>query len=102
VASTSLGTADWPGTTVIDSDLAGAVTKLKEQPGRPILAVGSSGLAQTLMQHRLVDEYQLWLHPVVLGSGKRLFRDGGPDIRLRLVDSKTTATGLVILTYKPE
>jgi dihydrofolate reductase len=100
VASTTLDGADWQPTTVLTRDLAGEVAKLKAAPGRPILVVGSAGLAQTLMRHGLVDEYQLWLHPVVLGGGKRLFRDGGPPATLRLVDSRTTASGLVILTYQ--
>lgn len=100
VASTTLSEAKWEGTTLIKTDLPGEVAKLKEQPGKPIIVVGSSELAQGLMQHGLVDEYQLWVHPVVLGSGKRLFRDGGPTTQLQLVDSRTTVTGLVILTYE--
>ena len=87
---------------VIKSDVAEEVARLKEQPGRDILVVGSSGLAQTLMQHDLVDEYRLWLHPVVLGRGKRLFSEGAPTTTLRLVDTKTTSSGLVILTYEPD
>ena len=101
VASTTLEEVQWDGTTVIKSDVAEEVAKLKEQPGRDILVVGSSGLAQTLMQTNLVDEYRLWLHPIILGSGKRLFRDGGPTTTLRLVDTKTLSSGLVILTYEP-
>ena len=53
------------------------------------------------MEHRLVDEYQLWLHPVVLGGGKRLFGDGSPHVTMRLVDSRTSPSGLVILNYEP-
>ena len=102
VASTTLNDAEWDGTEVIKSDVAKEVAKLKEQPGRDILVVGSSGLTQTLMHHDLVDEYRLWLHPVVLGSGKRLFREGAPATTLRLVDSKTTGSSLVILTYEPD
>jgi dihydrofolate reductase len=101
VASTTLKTTDWKGTTLISGDVATEVAKLKEQPGKPILVVGSSALAQTLMEHGLVDVYQLWLHPVVLGNGKRLFRDGGPRTPLRLVDTRATGLGLVILTYEP-
>lgn len=101
VVSTSLTDARWNATTVIKGDIAAEVAKLKEQPGTGILVVGSSALAQTLMRHNLVDEYHLWIHPVVLGSGKRLFRDGGPTTTLRLVDTKATSSGLVILTYEP-
>src|SRR5262245_3983140 len=101
VVSTTLTEASWKGTTVIKSDVAASVAKLKQQLGKPIFVVGSSQLAQTLVQHNLVDEYQLWVHPIVLGSGKRLFREGSPTTTLKLVDSKTTTSGLVILTYEP-
>ncbi len=101
VVSTTLNEVGWDGTAVIKSDVAEEVAKLKEQPGRDILVVGSSGLAQTLMQQGLVDEYRLWVHPIVLGSGKRLFREGGPTTTLRLVNTKTASSGLVILTYEP-
>ncbi len=102
MVSTTLREAAWPGTTVLTGDVAGEVAKLKQEPGDPVLVIGSSKLVQTLLAHDLVDEYQLWLHPVVLGSGKRLFddRDGNP-VDLRLVDSTTTSSGLVILTYQP-
>jgi len=82
-------------------DVPGQVARLREQPGQPILLMGSSALAQSLMAEGLVDEYQLWVHPVVLGGGKKLFRDGGPVISLRLAGSTTTAGGLVILSYEP-
>jgi dihydrofolate reductase len=101
VASATLKEATWEGTTII-RDVAAEVPRIKSRPGRPIFVMGSSGLAQTLMAHRLVDEYQLWLHPVVIGRGKRLFREGGPGAQLRLVDSRTSAGGLVILTYEPQ
>jgi dihydrofolate reductase len=102
VASSTLTDAEWDGTTLVKGDVAEEVARLKEQPGKDILLVGSSGLAQTLIKHDLVGEYQLWLHPVVLGSGKRLFRDGGPATNLKLVDSRTAVSGLVILTYEPD
>jgi dihydrofolate reductase len=76
-----------------------AVADLKRQPGKPLVVVGSGQLARSLLDADLVDEYRLWLHPVVLGSGKRLFRDGGPPATFRLADSTTTGGGLVILTY---
>src|SRR3989442_14221742 len=100
-ASTTLQRAGWKGTTVI-RDVPTDIARLKTQPGRPILVMGSSGLAQTLLAYKLVDEYQLWLHPVVLGSGKKLFRDGGPAITMNLVESRTSTGGLVILTYEPQ
>ena len=101
VASRTLDRADWNGTTII-RDIPADVPRLKSQPGKPIFVMGSSGLAQTLMENRLIDEYQLWLHPVVLGRGKRLFREGGPAAQMRLVDTRTTAAGLVILSYEPK
>jgi dihydrofolate reductase len=101
VASRTLDRADWNGTTII-RDIATEVPRLKSQPGKPIFVMGSSGLSQTLMADRLIDEYQLWLHPVVLGRGKRLFREGGPAAQMRLVDTRTTAAGLVILSYEPK
>src|SRR5262245_45969778 len=76
-------------TTVI-RDATREVARLKQQPGKPIFVLGSSNLVQTLVEHALVDEYQLWLHPVVIGEGKKLFRDGGPRRALTLVDSRTT------------
>jgi dihydrofolate reductase len=103
VASTTLRDPTWAGTTVLTGDVAEQVAKLKQEPGDPILVIGSASLAQTLLAHDLVDEYQLWLHPVVLGSGKRLFdhhdRHRGP-VELRFVDSTVTGAGLVILTYE--
>jgi dihydrofolate reductase len=100
VASATLEEPAWEGTTVL-RDVPGEVAKLREQPGGQILLMGSSALTQSLMAHGLVDEYQLWVHPLVLGGGKKLFRDGGPAISLRLADSTTTPGGLVILTYRP-
>ncbi len=102
VASTTLKKVEWNNSTLIKGNLAEEVTKLKQQPGSGILSVTGSGkLAQTLMQHDLVDEYDLWIHPLVLGSGKRLFEGGIVPINLKLVDTKTTGSGIVVLTYQP-
>jgi dihydrofolate reductase len=98
VVSRTLETAGWPGTTVI-RNVPREVASLKHGSGRPIFLVGSSDLARTLIANDLVDEYELWLHPVVLGTGKRLFPDDAPKSDLRLVESRTTGAGLVILTY---
>jgi dihydrofolate reductase len=78
-----------------------AVAKLKEQAGKDIVVLGSGGLLQSLMLHGLVDRYLLMIHPLVLGSGRRLFLDGGPPVALRLVDNVTTTTGVMIATYQP-
>jgi dihydrofolate reductase len=99
VASRTLAEPAWEGTIVIH-DVPAEIAGLKERPGRPIFVLGSSQLAQSLADHGLVDEYRLWMHPIVLGSGKRLFREGGPRTELELVDSRTTAGGLVMLTYR--
>jgi dihydrofolate reductase len=100
VASRTLSGPEWPGTTVI-RDVERDVRELKREADRPILVLGSSGLAQSLAEAGLVDQYELWLHPVALGHGKKLFRDRGPRLDLRLSDSRTTAGGLVILSYEP-
>ena len=101
VVSATLGEAAWPGTTVLTGDVAGQVVKLKQEPGGPVLVLGSSQLVPALLAHDLVDEYQRWLHPVVLGGGKRVFNGSrGNRLDLRLVDSTTTSSGLVILTYQ--
>ena len=101
VVFTTLTEAGWTGTTVIKRDVAEVVAELKQHPGKRIFVLGSSALAQTLLRHSLVDEYQLWGHPIILGSGKRLFGEGSPTTALKLVDSRTTTSGLVILTYEP-
>jgi dihydrofolate reductase len=102
VASTTLRQeqATWAGTTILKGDIATEVTRLKEQPGRPILVTGSARLVLTLQRHDLIDEYRLWLHPVVLGGGKRLFADGAAPVGFRLVDGTTTSGGLALLTYE--
>ena len=101
VASTTLPPEQiaWAGTTILKGDVATEVTRLKEQPGRPILVTGSARLVQSLQRHDLIDEYRLWLHPVVLGGGKRLFADGAAPVGFRLVDGMTTSGGLALLTY---
>ena len=78
-----------------------AVATLKEQPGGDLVVLGSGELVASLMRHDLVDEYVLLIHPLVLGSGRRLFPEGGSPAALRLVDTKTTTTGVVIATYRP-
>lgn len=100
VASRTLKEPSWSGTTVLRGDVAARVAALKAQPGKDILVLGSVGLTQTLMAHDLVDEYRLSVHPVVLGTGKRLFRQGPDTVALSLVDTRMTASGLVLLTYR--
>lgn len=102
VASRTLEHVEWEHTTLIRGDVAEAVADLKRQPGGNIGVLGSGDLVQTLIEHDLVDEYSLTISPIVLGSGKRLFRDRAEALRLRLVGSKTTTTGNVMLTYRRE
>jgi dihydrofolate reductase len=101
VASRTLERAEWQNSTVIRGDVVEAVRELKEQPGKNISVLGSGDLAQTLMANDLVDEYSLSIFPIVLGSGKRLFRDADQVKKLRLVDSRPTTTGGLMLTYEP-
>ncbi len=101
VVSTTLDELEWSNSTLIRENVAEEVSKLKEQPGQDILVAGSAKLVDTLRQDDLVDEYRLMVHPVVLGSGKRLFRDGSDTTGLRLVDAKTFGSGVVVLTYEP-
>ena len=89
----------WNNSTVLKGDAAETVKELKEQPGEDIGVMGSGELVQSLIRHRLVDEYLLMIHPLVLGSGRRLLPDGVHS-SLRLVDSVTTTTGVVIATYR--
>jgi len=103
VASTTLDKVEWNNSTLIKGNVAEEVAKIKQQLGSGMISVTGSGkLAQTLIKHNLVDEYVLWIHPVVLGSGKRLFEDGILPTNLELVDTKTTGSGVVILTYQPD
>jgi dihydrofolate reductase len=94
----------WQNSTLLEgdaADAADAVARLREQPGKDLVVLGSGELAQSLMRRNLVDEYVLLIHPLVLGSGRRLFADGGSIAALRLTDIKTTTTGVVIARYQP-
>ncbi|HEY9351083.1 MAG TPA: dihydrofolate reductase family protein [Acidothermales bacterium] len=101
VASRTLRSVDWQNSTLLEGDVAKEVAKLKQQPGGNIAVLGSGTLVQTLIENDLVDEFTLTVSPIVIGSGKRLFRDSADVKKLKLVDSKTTTTGSVILTYEP-
>jgi len=92
----------WVNSTLLQGDAVDAVAALREQPGDDIVVLGSGELAQGLIRRGLVDRYLLLIHPLVLGSGRRLFPDDGSLAKLRLVDSVPTTTGVVIATYEPE
>ena len=103
VASTTLSEPLlWINSTLLKGDAAEAVARLKEEPGKDLLVMGSGDLVQSLMRHNLVDLYVLLIHPLVLGSGRRLFPDGGAFAALRLVATRTTNNGVVIATYEPD
>jgi dihydrofolate reductase len=91
----------WSNSTLLKGDVPEAVAKLKVQSDTDILVLGSGVLVQTLMQHNLVDQYVLLIHPLILGSGRRLFPEGGPSATLQLVDARPTTTGVVVATYEP-
>ena len=102
VASTTLmEPLPWSNSTLLKGDAAQAVSQLKEQPGKDLLIMGSGELIQSLMRANLIDDYVLLIHPLVLGSGRRLFPDGGAAATLRLVATSTTDKGVVIATYQP-
>ena len=100
VVSTTLEQAEWRNSTLIRGDVPEQIRRLKEQDGPEIQVHGSGQLIQTLLQHDLVDRYRLWIFPVLLGSGKRLFGDGTIPAGLRVVDSKTATTGVIMATYE--
>ena len=102
VVSTSLTEPlAWQNSTLIQGDLPTRIAALKQGTGKDIQVIGSGELVQTLIAHDLVDEYRLLIHPLLLGNGKRLLREGNEPVRLRLVDSKTSGKGVLILTYVP-
>jgi dihydrofolate reductase len=100
VASTTLERLDWNNSTLITGDVADYVAALKTDDGPEIQVHGSPGLIQTLLQHDLIDEYRMWIFPVVIGTGKRFFGDGTIPTGLKLVDSKATKTGVTVNTYE--
>jgi class 3 adenylate cyclase/dihydrofolate reductase len=102
VVSNTLKRADWANSTIITGDVIGQVERLKAQPGGDLVVYGSPDLVDEILRHDLVDEYRLLLYPVILGSGKHLFRDRIDVHHLHLVESRTFGSGVVLLTYAPE
>jgi dihydrofolate reductase len=101
VASRSRPTLEWSRSVLIEGDAADGIAALKKGDGPELQVHGSGNLVQTLLRHDLVDQYRLWVFPLVLGSGKRLFAEGTIPSGLRLVDSRVSTTGVVIGTYEP-
>jgi dihydrofolate reductase len=91
----------WMNSSLLGRDAVAAVRALKQQPGKDILVMGSGELVRSLMGAQVIDEFVLLIHPLVLGTGTRLFADGGPSLKLELASSTTTPTGVVIETYHP-
>lgn len=101
VASRTLTSLDWANSTLIEGEVGEAVAALKQQEGPELQVHGSGNLVQTLLRHNLIDEYRLWIFPVVVGPGKRLFSAGTIPAELKLVDNKVSTTGVMIATYEP-
>lgn len=103
VASTTLKEPlPWDNSTLLKGSVPEAVIALKAQAGDDLIMMGSGELIQTLMKHNLIDRYILLIHPLVLGSGRRLFADDGTAAKLQLVSAKATPNGVVVATYQPE
>jgi dihydrofolate reductase len=100
VASTTLDKLDWNNSTLITGDVADYVANLKSQDGPEIQVHGSPGLIQTLLEHDLIDEFRIWIFPLVIGNGKRFFGAGTIPAALKLVDSKVSKTGVTINVYE--
>ncbi|GAC1349587.1 MAG: dihydrofolate reductase family protein [Ktedonobacteraceae bacterium] len=101
VVSTTLDKAEWNNSTIIKANVVEEVSRLKAMPGQDILVAGSGKLVHTLMQHNLIDEYRFMIYPLILGSGKRLFRDESDRKVLRLVNTQSFSSGIVVLYYQP-
>ncbi|WP_037570136.1 dihydrofolate reductase family protein [Phaeacidiphilus oryzae] len=101
VASRTLSSVEWRNSTLLEGDVVDAVRELKASDGGGINVVGSGDLAQTLMRNGLVDEFRLTVHPVIIGSGKRLFADGAIPTALEPVSVSTTKGGTVVGVYRP-
>lgn len=100
VVTRTLTRLDWAGSQILDGDVVESVNDLKSQGEGFITVLGSGELAQTLIEHGLIDQYRLFVHPLVLGTGKRLFRETSRPLPMRLVDCAATSTGILMLTYE--
>ena len=100
VFSSTLKKADWSNSSILEGDVAAEVAKLKAQVGKDLVIYGHGLLGQTLLNHQLLDELKLWIHPCFVGRGKLLFREG-EKANLKLVAQKTLATGVIVASYQP-
>jgi dihydrofolate reductase len=101
VVSSTLDTLDWANSSLVTGDLAGEVAKLREQPGKNVQIPGSPTLVRSLLRDGLLDELTLMVHPIVVGSGMRLFDGITDQVHLKLVESTTLSTGVLSVTYQP-
>ena len=101
VASTTLESVGWQNSTLIRGDVATELMRLKQEPGKDISITGSGTLVRSLLRDKVLDELRLLVHPIVVGTGKRLFPDGADRVPLKLLDSRTLSTGVLYLTYEP-
>lgn len=102
VVSSTLEKAEWNNSTLIQENVLEGITRLKQQGDGDIQLTGSATLVQALMQSDLIDEFRFLVHPIVMGSGKRLFKDGMDTKALKLIESSTFSSGVVALTYQPD
>jgi dihydrofolate reductase len=102
VFSKTLPTVEWNNSSLVKEVLPEAITKLKQEPGRDMLIYGSASIVRSLTNHGLIDEYQLLVHPLVLGGGKPLFQDIKKRQKLKLVKTKTFPSGVIGLYYQPD
>ena len=102
VVSTTLQEAEWNNSKIIKNNVSEELSILKQQTGQDILIFGSSALVNSLMQDDLIDEYRLMFFPIIVGSGKRLFQDANEKKSLRLIETKTFSSGVVVLSYQPD
>src|SRR5258708_39961485 len=100
VFSRTLTKSNWNNTQMFGADLPGAVARVKRESARDILLFGSADLAASLIPHRLIDEFRIALNPIILGGGAPLFKPGEP-VKLKLLDSRTLSSGIVIVRYAP-
>jgi dihydrofolate reductase len=100
VVTRTLTSLDWAGSHILDGDVVGSVNDLKSEGDGFITVLGSGKLAQTLIEHGLIDDYRLFVHPLVLGTGQRLFRETSRPLPMRLVDCAPTSTGILMLNYE--
>jgi dihydrofolate reductase len=101
VFSSTLKKADWTNSSIVNGEVAAEAAKLKQQDGKDLVVYGHGLLGHTLLEHRLLDELKLWIHPLFVGRGQPLFQEG-EKTSLKLGTTKTLATGVVVLSYKPE